>query len=504
MAARTSKSKKVVAEGVSDRFLFDKIEYVPVTELKPHPKNPRLGNVDAVAESLTSNGQYKPIVVNKKTGFIAAGHHTWLAARKLGWETIGVVYIAVDEAAHLRIMLADNKTADLGTYDETLLAEILAGIATDGGLVGTGYNEADFQDLIQSVQTTLDETDDEDTRANLKDLMSTMPKLGGKTLSKREQYQEDHEDDEEHQEAQKSRGVVKAAKPEEDDAEEIDNIEDVEAELQAVLEVKVENFDFWKQSSDAYQIPELRDDFLLEEIPEPLKTWGGHEATPDDGRSWFLYNYSLGGIKGLPFDRSILSFFTYDEKFEGWWETPAWYTCRVLAKGCRNAIVPDFSFYYSTPRIVHLHNVYRAQWLGRFFQEAGMRVAPRLQFDYTDPNTLEIALRGIPQGCPVLATSQQNPEKKEDEKRIAKYLQEAIDTIKPESIIFYSGPPGKRAMESVRYEGKVVYLPNYVSVRRDVAFGKGTNRGLGKGTAKDRAKALQKARKRLEQPEDDD
>jgi hypothetical protein len=266
-----------------------------------------------------------------------------------------------------------------------------------------------------------------------------------------------------------------------------------------VLEVKVEALTFWKQagkdSGDDFEIPGLRDDMLLEELPEPLKTWGGHEATPDDGASWYLYNYSLGGIKGLPFDRSILAFNTHDAKFEGWWETPAWYASKVIAKGLRTVVVPDFSFYYTQPRIVHLWNVYRSMWLGRFFQEAGMKVIPRLQFDYEDPNTLDVALRNIPRGCPVLATSQQNVEdEKKNGPKVTKILQQALDEIKPEQFLYYSGPGGKRAMEKVKFGGKVVYLENYVhgsawqrrirmvmTLRTDILVHVTINEGAGSG-----------------------
>ena len=211
---------------------------------------------------------------------------------------------------------------------------------------------------------------------------------------------------------------------------------------------------------------------LLQNLPPNLQTWGGHEATPDNGKDWFFYNYSLGGTKGLPFDRTILAFNTYDEKFEMFWELPAYYVSKMRASGIQAAVVPDFSFYYTQPRVVHLWNVYRAQWLGRFFQEAGMKVIPRLQFDYNDPDSLDIALRGIPQNCPILATSQQNVEDKANEPKITKHLDEALAIIKPKTVLYYSGPPGKRCMEATKYKGKVVYLDNYAAVRRNTVFDK--------------------------------
>lgn len=495
MPAKTRSLKRPVR--TNKRFLFDQVFTVPIETLKPHPKNPRVGDVDAIAESLTAHGLFKPVVVNKRNNRIAAGHHTVLAARKLGWADMQIVYIDVDEDSHMRIMLHDNATSDKGEYDKNLLAEILANLATQTeGLEGTGYNEVEFQDLIAEVQTSTKKALDD---VDLDSVMANMPETTGSNMTAedkkgREKYDDEWDEDDNHVEANKERGVTKPDKEADQDIES-DDIEDAEAELQAVLEVKMERFDFWMQSKDEYQIPELRDDYLFEKLPKKLQTWGGNEATPDDGRSWFLYNYSLGGLKGLPFDRSILCFYTHDDKFEGWWQTPAWYTARVLTKGIRSAVVPDFSFYFTMPRVMHLWNVYRAQWLGRYFQEAGMKVIPRLQFNYRDPDSLEIGLRGIPRGCPVLATSQQNPKEKSDIPLITKMMQDALDEIKPKQLLYYSGPPGRRAMEGVKYNGEVTYLMNYVGVRREVVYGK--KEGLQGVSSKNRAKTLDKARKRL-------
>jgi ParB-like chromosome segregation protein Spo0J len=122
---------------------------VPLDELTPFPGNPRRGDVDAIAESLDRNFQYKPIVVNRKTGHILAGNHTYLAARKLGWSKIAAVMIDVTEAQARRIVAADNKTADLGHYDDRDLAELLAAIGEDeDGFEGTGYNDEDLTALM--------------------------------------------------------------------------------------------------------------------------------------------------------------------------------------------------------------------------------------------------------------------------------------------------------------------------------------------------------------------
>ena len=54
---------------------------------------------------------------------------------------------AVDAAVRCaRIVAADNRLADLGDYDDTLLIELLQGL--DGDLDGTGYTDNDLLALL--------------------------------------------------------------------------------------------------------------------------------------------------------------------------------------------------------------------------------------------------------------------------------------------------------------------------------------------------------------------
>jgi ParB-like chromosome segregation protein Spo0J len=119
-------------------------EVVPLSSLKPYPKNARIGDVQAIAESLEVNGQYRPIVVNKRTNEILAGNHTWKAAKQLGWKKIAVAWVDVDEREAKRIVIADNRTHDLGTYDTEALTNLLMSLPD---LDGTGYTEWDLENL---------------------------------------------------------------------------------------------------------------------------------------------------------------------------------------------------------------------------------------------------------------------------------------------------------------------------------------------------------------------
>src|SRR5947208_3504678 len=59
-----------------------------IEALIPYPGNPRRGNIDAIKQSLERNGQYAPLIVNRRTMEVLVGSHRLFAARELGWRAI--------------------------------------------------------------------------------------------------------------------------------------------------------------------------------------------------------------------------------------------------------------------------------------------------------------------------------------------------------------------------------------------------------------------------------
>lgn len=126
--------------------LLTSLERVLTTSIATHPQNARVGNVEAIADSLTRNDQFAPIVVQASTRYVLAGNHTLLAARRLGWREIDAVLVDVDDTAARRIMLAANRTPELGTYDPDALAELLSYM--DNDYLGTGFTDYDVQQFL--------------------------------------------------------------------------------------------------------------------------------------------------------------------------------------------------------------------------------------------------------------------------------------------------------------------------------------------------------------------
>ena len=139
---------------------------VRINDLTPYPQNPRRGDIQAIAESLSYHGQFKPIVVNKKNNTILAGNHTYKAAKRLGWKHISVVYVDVEPIEARRIMLADNRINDLASYNEGLLETVLK---TFDDLNGTGFTEGDIQALEKIINEGENPKSDKEPTDKLQD-----------------------------------------------------------------------------------------------------------------------------------------------------------------------------------------------------------------------------------------------------------------------------------------------------------------------------------------------
>jgi hypothetical protein len=139
------------------------IERVPWADLKPHTANARNGDVDAIAESVVENGVYRPIVC-AKDGTILAGHHLYYALGQLGDRPeVDIVRLDVDPGSTeaTKIMIADNRTADLGGYDDGLLLALLQSL---DDTAGTGYLETDVTSLADLLNHTATDYDNQDTQ----------------------------------------------------------------------------------------------------------------------------------------------------------------------------------------------------------------------------------------------------------------------------------------------------------------------------------------------------
>jgi ParB-like chromosome segregation protein Spo0J len=135
---------------------------VPIDSLTLYPGNPRRGDVEAVARSLNTLGQHRPCVVDSQ-GQVVVGNHMLLAARQLGWTEIAAFVTDDSPEVALSRLLADNKTAELGTYDEADLVALIESVSVDPELLeATAWTQADLGELVASVNPSFDPADEDD------------------------------------------------------------------------------------------------------------------------------------------------------------------------------------------------------------------------------------------------------------------------------------------------------------------------------------------------------
>lgn len=138
--------------------LVGKTTSIAPSQLNLFHRNPRKGDVSAIASSLRRHTQYKPITANIGThtgrpNEVLAGNHTLLAFRDLAeqepgekaWQKMLVHWVDVDDDLAERIVVADNQTSQLGGFDVAELVSLIEGFGED--IEGLGFTEADISDL---------------------------------------------------------------------------------------------------------------------------------------------------------------------------------------------------------------------------------------------------------------------------------------------------------------------------------------------------------------------
>lgn len=113
-----------------------KMVYLPVAELKPYERNARKhseADVQTIVESIQDFGFRDPIGVWGDKNLIVEGHGRYLAALKLGLETVPCIRLddmTVEERK--AYALAHNKTAEMSVWDFDVLADELMDLSEMG------------------------------------------------------------------------------------------------------------------------------------------------------------------------------------------------------------------------------------------------------------------------------------------------------------------------------------------------------------------------------------
>src|SRR4051794_17366622 len=131
------------------------IVQIPIDDLHPDPANPRRisdAELEALTRSLREFGFVQPVLARAGSGLVIGGHQRLLAARRLGWKQVPVIFLEVgDEQAKL-LNLALNKIS--GDWDDDLLARLLADLqqVPDLDLSLSGFEPVEIDQLLKSIE----------------------------------------------------------------------------------------------------------------------------------------------------------------------------------------------------------------------------------------------------------------------------------------------------------------------------------------------------------------
>ena len=135
-----------------------RLDTVPLSHLRPDPRNPRTHKAAELRKSFGRFGYTNPIMLDERTGLIAAGHGRYELLTAMKAEGVappeGVIceyddegeewYVPVvrgwasrDDDEALAYLIADNRQTELAEWAHPELAELLQPISeTDRGLAG--------------------------------------------------------------------------------------------------------------------------------------------------------------------------------------------------------------------------------------------------------------------------------------------------------------------------------------------------------------------------------
>jgi DNA modification methylase len=137
--------------------MAERIEHRKLADLTPYPRNPRHhsdAQIAQIAGSIAHFGFNAPILIDSR-GNIIAGHGRYMAALKLGLETVPVIVLDhLSEIEKRAYLLADNKLAELsGWADETLASELAELRDSEIDLGGLGFSDDELAVLLADAES---------------------------------------------------------------------------------------------------------------------------------------------------------------------------------------------------------------------------------------------------------------------------------------------------------------------------------------------------------------
>ncbi|MGI5873020.1 MAG: site-specific DNA-methyltransferase [Bacillota bacterium] len=128
------------------------IEYVPIGQLKPFDGNPRKisdKGLEKLQRSVEEFGFVNPVLAQRGTNTIIAGHQRLKAAKAAGLTEVPVVWLDMDDMTAKAYNIADNRLQDEAEWDFAPLADLLTELDTGAfDLTLTGFDDVELAKMM--------------------------------------------------------------------------------------------------------------------------------------------------------------------------------------------------------------------------------------------------------------------------------------------------------------------------------------------------------------------
>jgi DNA modification methylase len=130
------------------------VEQVPIDDLRPDPANPRRisdEELETLTRSIREFGLIDPIIARREDKTVIGGHQRLLAARRLGYKTVPVIFVDLTIEQSRLLNIALNKIS--GSFDQELLARLLSELneVPDVDLTLSGFGDDELKKLLKSL-----------------------------------------------------------------------------------------------------------------------------------------------------------------------------------------------------------------------------------------------------------------------------------------------------------------------------------------------------------------
>lgn len=144
------------------------VEQAKIETLILDPNNTRLHserNIKELERSVSEFGQHRAAVVQRGSNKVLIGNGMIQAMRNLGWTECAVLYVDDDDATAIRRAISDNRISDLSTFDDDLLATMMAELGE--GVVLPGFTDDEIAKTLKGLEDSFNEGLNFDSSKNL-------------------------------------------------------------------------------------------------------------------------------------------------------------------------------------------------------------------------------------------------------------------------------------------------------------------------------------------------